>query len=217
MSGYSSSKRVQNDISVCEENSDRHIPSDKYYVVFIELEAPSTKTTLASTVKMFLKTRNDHRALAVYVYKNEAHLLFSSVEEGDHYLRGSHHAICSEYASLVTLEHHCKSRVKIVEMDSRTVILVYFQTKVFENAKRSAYSLSKDTFTKKEVNQLTFGEIIPLLKERASVSWDTLPGGDRFGTFYKYIVGTDGKEKFMTLTGMIDMQDPEKYTLYFFE
>jgi hypothetical protein len=214
MSGYSSSKRVQNDISACEENSDRRIPADKYYIVFIELVGTDS---LTNTVKTFLKNRDEHRALAVYVYENQAHLLFSSVEEGDHYLRGSHHAICSEYASLVTLEHKCSSRVKIVELDSRTVILVYFQTKVFENAKKSAHLLSKNTITKKEINQLTFGEIIPLLKEKASVSWEKIAGGQRFGTFYKYLIGSDHREKFITLTGLIDMQDIERYTGYFFE
>ena len=216
MSKFSSSRRLQNDIAVHEENSDHRIPPDMYYVLFIEISGDASAISVAHTVKGWLKNKKEHQILVAYVYKNEIYLLFSSIEDGEHYLKGSHQALCSEYASLAAMEFHSKINVRIIELESRTKILVYFQTKIFENAKRSAQLLSKTTLSKKEINQLTFGEIITALQERASIKWDEILPGERFGTFYKYVV-KDNKEKFSTLAEMIDMQDVSKYTSYLFE
>jgi hypothetical protein len=212
MSTLSSSKRIQNDIASHEENSDRRIPSDLYYVIVIEV---SSDCDVLAVVKGWLKDRPFHSALVAYVYHHEIYLLFSSVEDKEHYLKGSHQALCSEYASLATLEFEGKTNVKIVELESRTKVLIYFQTKVFENSKRSAQSLSKNTISKKEICQLTFGEIVSALQDRASVAWDKIPLVDRFGMFYKYVLRGE-KERFSVLSEHINLQDLEKYTTYFF-
>jgi hypothetical protein len=216
MSKISSSKRLQNDIAVHEENSDRRIPSDMYYVLLVEIADEVSGNSVSNVVKGWLKNKKEHPILVAYVYRNSIGLLFSSVEDREHYLKGSHQALCSEYASLAAIEFQTKINVRIIELESRTKILVYFQTKVFENSKRSAQLLSKTTLSKKEINQLTFGEIINALEERASVKWDEISAGERFGTFYKY-VARDGKEKFSTLAEPIDMQEIGKYTSYLFE
>lgn len=217
MSRFSSSKRLQNDIATHEENSDRRIVSDMYYIIFIELSDEQKNTSdTSSVVKTWLATRNEHRALAAYVYKNELYLLFSSVEGKEHYLKGSHQALCSEYASIATLQFGCKVSVRIIEIESRTRILVYFQTKIFENTKKSVICLSKNSITKKEVSQLTLGEVVQILQERSSVIWDKISPTERFGIFYKYSIES-GKEKFITMSEMINIQDMDKYTSYFFE
>lgn len=210
MSSFSSSKRLLNDIALCEENSDRKIPSEKYYVVHIKIEKDQDVTSIAKTI---LKTEN---ALAAYVYQNEIYLLFSSVEKKGHNLGGSHQKICSDYASKISIETTSPTMVKIVELESRTMIMIYFQTKVFENAKRSALCLSKNKITKKEINQFTFSEIIPLLESRSTVVWANVSPNYRFGTFYKY-VKTSKTEKFVTIAELINMKDLEKYSSYFFE
>ena len=216
MSNYSSSKRLQNDIASHEENSDRHISPDMYYVVSIRLGATVLEDANINTfVKNMLKTRKTHRALVAYVYENEIHLLFSSVEGREHYAKGSHHAVCSEYASLLAMEFECMVDVKITELESRTLILIYFQTKVYDNAKKSAQKLSNGNITKKEISQFTFGETIPALRDRCGVIWDKIPPGTRFGTFYKY--ECEPKEKFIVISEFINPQDMDKYTSYFFE
>jgi len=217
MSNYSSAKRLQNDIAAREENSDRRIPSDMYYIVIVEIhDSKNLDDALAITAKKLLKTKKDHQALVAYIYRNELYLLFSSVEGREHYLKGSHQSICSEYASFVSIEFGCKTNVRIVEIESRTGILVYFQTKIFDNAKKSVLTASKNTITKKEISQFTLGELISALQQRAKVSWDSLVSGERFGTFYKYVV-QDKKEKYILLTELINIQDTDKYISYFFE
>ena len=217
MSKYSSSKRLQNDIAPPEETSDRHISHDMYYIVTIELsEEPKSTAIVSGMVKGWLMTRKEHQALVAYVYRNEIYLVFSSVEDTGHYLKGSHQALCSEYASLAALQFGCKVNVKIIEIESRTRILIYFQTKIFENAKKSALGLSKNSITKKQIGQLTLGEIIQALRDRASVVWDKISPAERFGMLYKYLIVGD-KEKFVTMAEMINIQEMDKYTSYFFE
>jgi len=220
MSNFSSSRRLQNDIADCEKNSDRKIAPDMYYIVCIELcKQTSTPSSSSSTnmVKNLLRTRKDHFALVGYVYDKEIYLLFSSVGEGNHYLEGSHQAICSEYASMASIEFGCRCVVKIIELESRTMVLVYFQTKLFENAKRSAHLLSKNTISKKEIGQFTFGEIIQALQSRASIEWDKIPAAERFGVFYKYALGNNNKEKFIVLSELVNVQEKDKYISYFFD
>lgn len=210
MSSFSSSKRLLNDIALCEENSDRKIPSEMYYVVYIQVEEEKDVTP---TAKNILKIEN---ALIAYVYQNEIYLLFSSVEKQEHNLKGSHQRLCSKYASKISMETMSPTLVKIVELESRTMVTIYFQTKIFENAKRSAHALSNNKITKKEINQFTFGEIVPLLEKRAEVVWTNVPSNERFGTFYKY-VKTAKSEKFVTIAELINIKDFEKYTSYFFD
>lgn len=219
MSRFSSTKRLQSDIASHEENSDRRIQSDMYYILVITLsdEVSANSAKISSSVKEWLKTRTEHQALAAYVYRNEIHLVFSSVEGKEHYLSGSHHSLCSEYASLASLTFGCRSYVKIVELESRTLILLYFQIKIFENAKRSAHQLSKGSITKKELIQLTFAELVQNLQDRAKVTWDKVPAAERYGIFYKYSIEGNKKERYVTMSETINIQDPERYISYLFE
>ena len=147
----SSMKRLQNDITIHEDNSDRRIPNSSYYIILLQSDSDAADTiTLVkkllrvSTPTGIVTSTPDRKApLCAYVYKNIIYLLFSSVEEGEHYLSGNHHAVCSKYTSLSVLELGCEVSTKIIELETRTKVLVYLYGKECEHMKQTVVGLSK--------------------------------------------------------------------------
>src|SRR5271166_512440 len=139
-----SMKRLQNDITIHEDNSDRRIPNSSYYIVLLQSDSDASDTI--TLVKKLLRIPNhtinsgfstDRKApLCAYVYRNIIYLLFSSVEH-EHYLSGNHHALCSKYTSLAVLELGCEVSTKIIELETRTKVLVYLYGKECEHMKHT--------------------------------------------------------------------------------
>lgn len=211
----SSSKRLQNDVLNYESSSDRKIASNMYYIVCIHLEINSDGSSLAKKL-IRQDFEGDGAPLAVYTYFNDVYLVFSSLEEskGEHYLSGSHQKICSYFASSIARTIDMNIICSIVELDSRTKVLVYFQTKIYENAKKSIMVLLKGK-KRKEIDSLSMFELLELLKKHA-IKWADLPSIERFGMFYKYIHVEGEKGKLSTLSELIDIREIGKYTAYLF-
>ena len=212
----SSSKRLQNDVLSYETASDRKIASNMYYIVCIHLESDSEGPSL---VKKLIREdfEEDGTPLAAYTYFNDVYLVFSSLEDtaGEHYLGGSHHKICSYFASTISRSKDMDVVCSIVELDSRTKVIVYFQTKIYENAKNSIFSRLKGKIKRKEFDSLSMFEMLELLKKK-SITWTDIPPIERFGMFYKYVQGEEGKGKLSTLSELIDIREIGKYTAYLF-
>lgn len=208
----SSSKRLQNDVLSYESASDRKIERNMYYIVCIRLE---NKTSGPLLIKKLIRQNFDGDSLPLvgYVYSDYIYLLFSSLEDanGEHFNNGSHHKICSYFSSTISRSQDMNVECSIVELDSRTKVLVYFQTKIYENAKESIFSLLGNV-KKKEFDTLSMFEMIERLKKK-SISWNDIPSIERFGTFYKYI---SKGGKLSTLSELIDIREIEKYNAYLF-
>jgi hypothetical protein len=207
----SSTRRVHNDIAECESNSDKFVDPNSYYVVKVIFEDSTVNTT-----DIAKKTVNatEPATLVTYSFGNELYILFSSIECGSHFLNGSHHGLCSHYTSEFVIEKGCKVSCSVVEIESRSKVLVYFQTKVYDAAKKAAFSAGKGKLTKKDISQLSITDISELLK-KAGVVWDDLDNKTKYGCFYKKI-GSDGKYKLSTLSESISLRDADKYLNYFF-
>ena len=212
----SSSKRLQNDILSYETSSDRKIPSNMYYIISVSLEEGKVCSSL---IKKLIRQNygGDETPLICYAYSNVVYLLFSSLEnpESEHYLGGSHQKLCSYFSSMISREKSTNVVCSIIELDSRTKILVYFQTKVYENTKKAVERLLKGKVGKKELELLSITESLELLKTN-SINWSSIPSIERFGTFYKYVEGEGGKGKLSTLSELFDVRDMGKYNDYFF-
>lgn len=206
----SSMKRLQNDINLKEDISDRQIPNEYYYIILIQ---PSNKSSTTALAKKLLISEN--KPLCAYVYGTSIYLLFSAVEDGQHHLSGNHHALCSKYTSLAVLELGCEVMTKIIEIETRTKVLVYFYSKICENMKQTAMIKSNGKIEKKDLTQLTFGEIKKELMSRCSIAWDNIPNEEKYGTIYKYI--STPKPKYSALSEMINLSMPDKYIAYIFE
>lgn len=199
-----------------ETSSDRKIPFNMYYIMCISLE---NSTECPGLVKKLIRQNfdGDSYPLAGYNYSNDIYLIFSSLEssENEHYLSGSHQKLCSYFSSTISRAKDTNVTCSIVELDSRTKVLVYFQTKIYENAKKTISRLLKGAITKKELETLSMFELLELLKKE-SVDWSSVPSIEKFGTFYKY-VETDGKGKLSTLSELFDVRNLEKYATYLFK
>jgi len=204
-------KRLQNDISFQEDLSDRRVPSNSYYIILIQSQDAPPKS-IASLAKRLIKEMD---ALCVYVYERSMYLLFSAVEDGTHYLSGNHHALCSKYTSLAVLDLGLEVSTKIIELETKTKVLVYFYGKIYENMKQTAIQKSNGKIDKKDITQLTFGEIKKELMSRCAVNWERLTNDEKFGTFYKYI--SEPKAKYVAMSEMINISTPDRYMEYLFD
>lgn len=209
----SSTRRIQNDMTFYEDSSDRKIASNLYYTVRIICKGDIESEKIRTTAKSLAKTiaGDDGKPLAVYCYDKEMYLLFSSLEKNSsHHLNGSHHGICSFYASKLSQELKSDTVCSIVELDSRTKVIVYFQTKIYENVKRKLLKMSK-TLQKKDLEALTFSEMV-----KDVPNWEDVPVHDRFGVFYKHVT-ISGKDKYSVLSEMVDLKTMDKYVSYLFD
>lgn len=230
----SSTRRLQNDVIQYEDSSDRKILSNLYYVVKIvltpyrDLTRDIEKISTTDVAKLLAKNLSrskfgsDGKPLAVYCYEAEVFVLFSSLDGVvEHNLKGSHHSICSFYASLVARENPKLEVVcSIVEMDSRTKVLIYFQTKIHENVKRAVIALSGEKLNRKDIEHLTLNETLDLLAKKVGAganAWNDAPPATKFGIFYKSVVTSEGKEKFSILSEKIDLGTMEKCVGYLFD
>lgn len=208
----SSSKRLQNDIIVHEENSDRCVPNNSYFIICLR-SSPEESPNLNTLTKKLIK---DPKILVAYVYDRTSYLVFSAIEEGEHYLSGKHHALISKYTSLAVLELGCEVETQLIELDNKTKVVVYLYSQICENMKLTAMKVSKGVIDKKILSQLSFNEIKKELSDR-SIIWDSIPGEERYGTIYKYIEGGNGvKPKYQAMSEMINLNNLSKYTDYIF-
>ncbi len=218
MSTLSSSQKVLNDISVCEDASDHRVDPQKYYIV--RIYALDTTINLIDFAKKDLHAKYimGVNIVCAYVYRNIVYLLFSSVEPpADHYLQGSHHQLCSHYASNTTKVMGSPVVCNIIEFDSRTKILVYFQTKVFQNMKATLVRLAGKHINKKDITTLTQLELVNLLEQKTNVKWDSLTPTERYGTFYKFFIDADNTKKFSAISNFIDTERLPQLQTYLFE
>src|SRR5690348_1229711 len=139
MASTSNIKKLTNEMSLFEEQSDRYIPGDKYYVVNIIC---TTKDSLRKFSQTLLT--HDLQPLVSYLFGNSISLVYSSVGENQtHNLNGSHHKIISMFCSEITLNLKCPVKCSIVEFDTRTQVTSYFLWKVHNNSMTCLISKSK--------------------------------------------------------------------------
>jgi len=114
------------------------------------------------------------------------------------------------------MERQSKAMCSILEFDSRTKVVIYFQSKIQEAINAALVSNSDGNLTNKTVGQYTMAECIESLKKKAGVEWNKLTPHSRFGAVYKYV--QDGEEgKFSVLSEQINLQNMDRYVGYFFE
>lgn len=213
----SSVKKLSNGISNIEEESDRKIPYSSYYIVYIKIKDANVAVT--DFVKKILRTEKTNPPLIAYVFRYDVYLLFSCLEKStdSHYLDGSHHRLISEYVCKFYNGLSSPSIVCIVEFDTRTKIMIYFQYKVFENIKKTICSLSRKKMTMEEIDSITLQESIGKLEKYLDIKWNDIPNEEKYGTFYRYVTDLETKkQKFVTLSENIDSTSTSKYATFFF-
>ncbi|HMP28085.1 MAG TPA: hypothetical protein PKD85_00710, partial [Saprospiraceae bacterium] len=153
----SSAIKLHNDVLSYEKLSDKFVPPESYYVIKLHI---NSTTITKKAAKIILKEEAGNKfdcetPLAAYMFQNDLYILFSSLEDKEHYLKGSHQKICSNMVSKYALKYKCDIECSVIELDARIKVLVYFQTKIYEGSKYYAWQLLKKTKSEQEVNDLT--------------------------------------------------------------
>jgi len=200
-------RKLQNEIALYEENSDRKIPSESYYVVVVAIDGMTGKKTDALTkyAEEILTVVEGSSPTLIYVYPPSIYYLYSSVDEkSEHVHGGSHHGICSEFSSIASIITGIPSLTYLVELETKSQVVAYFCLKSFENTRNSIVVLSKEKVTRKDVTQYTLGESIELFDKKSGSNWDKISSKERFGVFIK---GKEGSRKCSSTT--LDFKESE--------
>jgi len=212
----SSVQKLQNDIVGYEQTSDHKIALDKYFIVRIESLDTTIDLTDFTKKDILAKTLLHTSIICGYVYYNTAYILYSSVDVNNgHFLDGSHQHICSHYASNCAIKTQKQAKCSLIEFDTRTKILAYFQTKIFENMKESMVYHSHSLVTPYDIAKLSFGELIEKFDAKTESGWSGLSSYECYGSFYKLQI-KGSEKKFAVLSELIDMHHSDKYTAYLF-
>jgi hypothetical protein len=219
MAAISSVKKLGNEMKLLEEQSDRCIPSDHYYIICLCVEEPreGTEDLLERWSQDILTLNPEHRPLVSYHFQNTVCTMYSCLEEDQtHYLEGRQSSLISEYVSL--LSRFVKSRVRchIIEFEYRTQVISYFLWKIHTNSKECLRSQSDGTISAQDIQNKTFGELTSKLQEETEVKWSDIPKSSRYGTFYK-LKKKKGNVFISSLSEVFDARDVKKYTSFVFE
>lgn len=204
-------KKLQNEIALYEENSDRIIPPENYYVVVITIQN-NAATLFGKKVDMFTKYAEEiasvtetTRPSVIYVYPPHIYYLYSSVDEkSEHRHNGSQQEICSEFSSVASIILSTPVTTRIVELETKSQVQAYFCLKNFENTRNSLVLLSKEKLSRKDVSQYTLQECIELFDKKTGSVWEKIPHKERFGVFIK---GAGSNKRLISIA--LDFKDIE--------
>jgi hypothetical protein len=216
MALVSSATKLHNDVLQYESSSERRIPSSSYYVLkmIVGYNEDTKKMAKRESSRRF---EGDGIPLTVYVFQNEIYIVFSSLDSGNHHMNGRHHALVSNFVCRYVKKCGGNVECSIVEFDSRIKVLVYFQTKIYEGAKRviSKY-LGYDDLTK-SVMDMSMTEAIELLQQRdPPIIWDKIAKHDRYGTFYRFEGLESKQKKYSVFSEKINSENIETFRKYLF-
>lgn len=213
-------KKLRNEMTDLEKESDRYIPSYNYYILVLTIgtlgEADvKTPSELHEISKKMLTRNIHHQPLVSYVFLNNIYLVYSCVdEEYEHYKNGSHHTIISEYVSSLSMELKKRVYGSIIELETKTSVATYFTWKIHSNSLGYMVKVSKKKITYNNTKNKTLGELIIILKENG-IEWNDLESCDKYGTFYK-LKKKKGKVVIVELSEFFDSRDMKKYINFIF-
>lgn len=210
-------RRLRNEMKALEENTDKYIPPELYYIVKIRIQC-SDRDSIEKWAKIFLSSNLDHQPLATYTFvdqTSEIILIFSRLEEeNDHWHQGSHSLIISHYVSTLSKEFDGDVSAKLVEFASKTQVLAYFSLLVHDNSRRNMILSSRNNISSIEIRNCTHQELLDKLEEYG-VDWELTDPSQKYGTFYK-LRKKKGKVMLSTISEAFDARDTKKYSMFIF-
>jgi hypothetical protein len=132
----------------------RSVPDDSYYVVKIRPVESNVGSLLLRSAKMIFaqwkETFETNGPTIMYTYPGLVIFLFSSVDApvdkectcNGHWFGGDHQRICTELCSFFTLRLTSLTRCSLTEIPTRTKVIAYFHTKVYENGGGSFHKMT---------------------------------------------------------------------------
>ena len=185
---WSSVKRLASEMESLENESNRFVRSEDYYVVRVQLENTSRGDSMENFAEDILCS--SPQPIAVYHCQDEVALIFSCMSEGvfqTHQFNGDHHRIVSKYATLFARanENVKNINVKIVEFETQTQVITYMGWLVFQTSQRAMKRLSGGKITDNLLYFRTERELRDKLRDEANVVWNAVEPSERYGTFIR--------------------------------
>lgn len=208
-------KKLQNEIVLYEDESDRKVPNESYYVLVVAVEGMTGKKidTLIKYAEEVLTVVEGSSPTLIYVYPPYVYYLYSSVDDkSEHVHGGSHQAICSEFSSIMSIiSGGVPSSTQLIELETKSKVMAYFCFKNFEHTRNSIVALSKEKVTRKDVAQYTLSESIELFDKKSGSNWDKISPKERFGVFIK---GKESSRKYSS--NSLDFKDIDALMSFLF-
>ena len=214
---WSSVKRLTSEMEALENESNRFVRSEDYYVVRVQLE------NNADSIENFAEYMlcSSPQPIAVYHCPDEVALIFSCMSEdnpsGGHQFNGDHHRIISKYATLFARanENVKNINVKIVEFETQTQIITYMGWVVFQTSQRAMKRLSGGKITDNLLYFRTERELRDKLCDEVNVVWNTVEPSERYGTFIRL---RRKRNKIITskLSEFFDARENKRYVDFIF-
>ena len=212
---WSSVKRLTSEMEALENESNRFVWSEDYYVVRVQLE--NNVDSMENFAKDMLCS--SPQPIAVYYCPDEVVLIFSCMSEGNsHQFNGDHHRIVSKYATLFArapVGNVNNISVKIVEFETQTQIVTYMGWIVFQASQRAMKRLSRGKITDNLLYFRTERELQDMLREKVNVVWNEVEPSERYGTFIRLRCKGD---KIVTskLSEFFDAREYKRYVDFIF-
>ena len=189
---WSSVKRLTSKMEALENESNRFVRFEDYYVVRVQLENTGTcGTCTCDSIKNFAEDMlcSSPQPIAVYHCSDEVALIFSCMSEGNsHQFNGDHHRIISKYATLFArapVSNVKNINVKIIEFETQTQVITYMGWIVFQTSQRAMKRLSGGKITDNLLYFRTERELRDKLRDEANVVWNAVEPSERYGTFIR--------------------------------
>lgn len=204
--------KLRNEILALERDSDKFVSSKKYYA--IEITIPDIDEDKIKQLGKDMVLDADNQPLFSYICHNRLYLFFSCLEQGSHYLNGSHHLLCSTYGSKIT--ETCQNTgvvtCKLIELDTQNQVYIYL---VWKNTEAHFESLSRLLdCTLEEAYKNTLQESTELL-EKKGIIWDDVSKFGKFGIIYR-LKEKRGKVVVSTFSTFLDSRKKTKHMDYLF-
>lgn len=204
-------KKLSNEMALLQQQSDKYIPKDKYYVVSIEFTEDLELKDI--TQKLLIQ---DYQPSATYTFGRNISVVYSSVDENEeHYLNGSHHDIISAYCSELCKKSKSSVRCNIVEFETRMQVVSYFIWKIHNNSMLCLSSKSKKKISITDTKNKTLSELTHILQE-LGIIWDDISKEERYGLFYKLKKRKNGSIV-VALSEAPDAREIKKFSTFIFE
>jgi hypothetical protein len=209
-----------------ENESDRFIQREMFYIVSVYLHPSLKKDSLKDKEKIFDLAGHllysEPRPLALYTNFNEILMIFDSCLEGEEPpYKGSHHRIVSRYCSIITQAlppsviknglYETVCDVRIIEIKNKISMVTYLGYILFQTGQNQMKLLSGGAITDNLLCFRTSAELQELFLSKTGMAWDQIDLFDRYGIIMKL----QGK-KILKRSGPYDSRDNESLLNFIF-
>lgn len=206
---------ISNEMKILENESDRIIDPEHFYIVRISLSGDEISFSLMKKWGLRCFKQKAYSPSSIYIYSSTLFLIFPCcVEDEEHCLGGSHHSIVSYFTRKISTycSHAISISTSIIEFESKIKVLTYLSHCVYSNNVSYISTLLKSYDDSFNIGSKTRNELLDLLKEKGCV-WEEKDNIEKYGIFFRLNI-KKGKNVVSSLSELVDWRDNSKYLTF---